>query len=125
MVHGIHSYVNRGKEEKRCHLEPNHTHFLLLDDGTALPENVLALRADIEMHSRRTNIEKTIEGAAPTLIPIVMIVVEGGRSTVQTLCEALNSNTPVVVVKVTEIASDQSDNDRGVSVDDAGFGPCR
>jgi hypothetical protein len=52
------------------------------------------------MYSRRTNIHQTIEGAAQTLIPIVMVLVEGGRSSVATVCEALESNTPVVVVKV-------------------------
>ena len=33
-------------------------------------------------------------------IPIVMVLVEGGPSSVRTICQALESNTPVVVVKV-------------------------
>ena len=41
-----------------------------------------------------------IEGAIRTLIPIVMVLVEGGRSSIKTICEALDSNTPIVVVKV-------------------------
>jgi hypothetical protein len=41
-----------------------------------------------------------IEGAIQTLIPIVMVLLEGGRSSIQTVCEALDSNTPIVVVKV-------------------------
>jgi len=52
------------------------------------------------MYLRRANIGETIEGAVRTLIPIVMILVEGGRSSIQTVCKALKSNTPVVVVKV-------------------------
>ena len=88
------------KEERRCDLEPNHTHFLLFDDGASKTDHVLALRADIEMYSRRANIDDTIEGAVHTLIPIIMVLVEGGRSSIQAVCEALDSNTPIVVVKV-------------------------
>jgi len=40
------------------------------------------------------------EGAGETLIPIVMVLVEGGPSSIKTICQALESNTPVVVVKV-------------------------
>ncbi len=52
------------------------------------------------MYSRRTNKDETIEGAVHTLIPIILVIVEGGRSSIKTVCEALDSNTPVVVVKV-------------------------
>ena len=52
------------------------------------------------MYSREINFEKTIEGAFHALIPIVMVLLEGGRSSIKTLCEAVWANTPVVVVKV-------------------------
>jgi hypothetical protein len=52
------------------------------------------------MYLRHANIGETIEGAVQTLIPIVMILVEGGRASIQTVCKALESYTPVVVVKV-------------------------
>ena len=55
------------------------------------------------MHARRTNIEQTNEGSVYTSIPIVMVLVEGGPSSIQTICEALDSHTPVVVVKVRRI----------------------
>jgi len=35
-----------------------------------------------------------------TLIPIVMVLLEGGSLAIQSVCGALKSNTPVVVVKV-------------------------
>ncbi len=41
-----------------------------------------------------------IEGAIETLIPIIMVLVEGGPSSIETICKALDSNTPIVVVKV-------------------------
>jgi hypothetical protein len=96
----MYNYVVVEKEEKRCDLEPNHTHFLLLDDGTAKPENILPLRADIEMCSRCSNIGKPTEGDSEKRIPIIMVLVEGGRSSIKCICEALAANTPVVVVKV-------------------------
>lgn len=74
----------------------------MFDDGLASADNVLSLRADIEMHSRRIYFESKVDGPAPTLIPVVMVLVEGGRASIQTMCEALDSNTPVVVVKVKE-----------------------
>ncbi|CAF1451499.1 unnamed protein product [Rotaria sordida] len=105
-VYAIQTYVVKEKAENTCDLEPNHTHFLLFDDGTSKAEHVLSLRAGIEMYSRRINTEETIEGAVPTLIPVVMVLFEGGRSSIQTLCEALDSNTPVVVVKESGRAAD-------------------
>ncbi len=49
------------------------------------------------MHSRHIH---TFSEVIDTLIPIVMVLVEGGRSAVKCVCAALNSNTPVVVVNV-------------------------
>ncbi len=72
----------------------------MFDDGSTSADHVLPLRADIEMYLRHANIGETIEGAVQTLIPIVMILVEGGPASIQTVCKALKSNTPVVVVKV-------------------------
>jgi len=88
------------KKKKQCDLEPNHTHFLLFDDGEPNADSVLPLRAEIEKYSRRVTIETNIEGTGETLIPIVMVLVEGGPSSIRTICQALESNTPVVVVKV-------------------------
>ena len=93
-------YDGKKREDKRCDLEKNHTHFLLFDDGLTKADNVLALRADIEMYSRRSNVDETIEGALHTLLPIVMVLVDGGPSSIETICKSLNANTPVVVVKV-------------------------
>ncbi len=81
-------------------MEPNHTHFLLFDDGQTSADSVLPLRAEIEKCSRQVNSETQTEGTLETLIPIVMVLVEGGPSSIRTICQALESNTPVVVVKV-------------------------
>jgi hypothetical protein len=94
------TYVVKEPEPKRCDLEPNHTHFLLFDDGTSKAENILPLRADIEMYSRRMNTGNICEEMNHSLTPIVMVLLEGGRSAVKCVCEALDSGTPIVVIKV-------------------------
>ncbi len=73
---------------------------MLFDDGESSADNVLSLRAEIETRSRQINTESHSEDAVVTLIPIVMVLVEGGPSSLRTICQALESNTPVVVVKV-------------------------
>jgi len=73
---------------------------LLFDDGQAKADNVLLLRAEIENCSRQVNTEAQTEGAPEAQIPIVMVLVEGGPSSIRTICQALQINTPVVVVKV-------------------------
>jgi hypothetical protein len=88
------------RPEKRCELEPNHTHFLLFDDGQAKADNVLLLRAAIENCARQVNTDVQTEGTTETQIPIIMVLVEGGPSSIRTICQALEINTPVVVVKV-------------------------
>lgn len=96
----IHVYKAPKKVEKRCDLEPNHTHFLLFDDGLFSANTVLQLRAHIEAVSRTIAPEHRLNKVSHTLIPIVMILVEGGKDSVKTVCEALESRTPVVLIKV-------------------------
>jgi hypothetical protein len=95
--HYIRSYVVKQPDAKRCDVEPNHTHFLLFDGSSSNMDTVLLQRAKIEQYSRRIGMETS---TADTLVPIVMILVEGGPFSARTVCEALQSNTPLVVVKV-------------------------
>lgn len=93
----IHSYAIKDSETKRFALEPNHTHFLLFDGELSNYDAVLLQRAKIEMHVREIDIQTSTIHA---LIPTVMILVEGGPFSVRTVCHALESNIPVVVVNV-------------------------
>ena len=70
---------------------------MLFDGKLSNTDAVLLQRARIEQYSRRIN---TDISTANALIPIVMILVEGGPFSVRTICQALQSNTPLVVVKV-------------------------
>jgi hypothetical protein len=91
------SYNIKHPEVKRCDLEPNHTHFLIFDGKSSNIDTVLLQRARIEKYLRLIGMRTSIAAA---LIPIVMILVEGGQFSVHTVCQALQSNTPLVVVKV-------------------------
>ncbi|UJR12701.1 hypothetical protein I4U23_016875 [Adineta vaga] len=103
----VRNYVIKEKAKKRCDLEPNHTHFLLFDDGGTSADTVLPLRAEIEKCSRHISSQtNSQEEIIETLIPIVMVLVEGGPSSIKTICQALESNTPVVVVKDSGRAAD-------------------
>ncbi|CAF4837285.1 unnamed protein product, partial [Rotaria socialis] len=87
-------------------LDHNHTHYLMLDDGFEekgdrsqrsdysdldLFEVILKIRAKIEEESRTVKNKQSND-----LIPIVQIVVNGGPSTVLTVCEAVKQKTPVL-----------------------------
>lgn len=85
---------------RRCDLEPNHTHFLLFDGQSTNNNTVLLQRANIEKYSRQIDITNSTSESS---IPIVMILLEGGPFSVDTVCHGLRSNTPLVVVKVCSI----------------------
>ncbi|CAF3904585.1 unnamed protein product [Rotaria sp. Silwood2] len=94
-------------------LDPNHTHFILLDDKWGEDDekwqrnkcNVRAdltiqLRAEIEQEARcsshyRQNYK----------IPIVQILIEGGPSSLLTVIEAVTHETPVVVIEDAQLDS--------------------
>ena len=137
----VRDYTVEKSREKECYLDPNHTHFLLFDDGDTLPQNVFERRAEIEMRSRdhekarpshvmqvsrirsqknvfplsRTTTpsnlnaerEKNAQPAADTLIPIVMVLIEGGGTAIKIINEALNAKTPVVVIKVRKLHEEE------------------
>ncbi|CAF4050025.1 unnamed protein product [Rotaria sordida] len=104
--YAVRYYTVKEKQKKRCDLEPHHTHFLLFDDGQPNADTLLPLRAEIEKYCRNTSIDTATDGAVESLIPIVMVLVEGGLSSIRTICEALDSNTPVVVIKESGRAAD-------------------
>ncbi|RDD39507.1 Transient receptor potential cation channel subfamily M member 2 [Trichoplax sp. H2] len=81
-------------------LDPNHTHFILVDDGT-----VGRFGAEIGLRSK---LEQTISeqkmhtykfvGNHGFRIPVVCVVLEGGPNTMATVHAAIEQNTPGVVV---------------------------
>nr|XP_057938678.1 transient receptor potential cation channel subfamily M member 2 isoform X1 [Doryrhamphus excisus] len=78
-------------------LDNNHTHFLLVDDGTHGRYGV-----EIDLRSR---LEKCISGkplgnkAVGVTIPVVCVVLDGGAGTLNTIYTAMLNDTPCVVLE--------------------------
>ncbi|CAF4396515.1 unnamed protein product [Rotaria socialis] len=96
-------------------LDHNHTHFIILQDEfgegdrkwkSKFKENVradliLPIRAQIEQESR------TIKRQGQKYkIPIVQILVDGGVSSILTVCESIAAGTPVIVIAGSGRAAD-------------------
>ncbi|CAG5118818.1 unnamed protein product, partial [Candidula unifasciata] len=92
------SYRIDSKEKaKESFLDPNHTHFILVDNGTQHKFTVeIPFRAKLE---EAIAAQKTDTGADAVSVPICLLVLEGGPGTLQTVHLALNSGTPTVVIK--------------------------
>ena len=99
----VHSYVVRENDKERSGLERNHTHFLLFDGPSTDNDTLLFQRAEIEKYSRQIDANESEENS---LIPIVMVLVEGGPFSIRTICQALISKTPLVVLKGSGRAAD-------------------
>lgn len=95
--HHIRSYVVKQSDSKRYELEPNHSHFLIFDGKSSDLDALLIQRAKIEEYSCQIDIKTSKKDER---IPAVMILLEGGSFSIRTVCQALRSNTPLVVVKV-------------------------
>ena len=71
-------------------LNSGHNHFILVDDGSER-------RFGVEI-AFRTALETFIQQDS---VPMVLIVVEGGQGSNETVYNALLQKTPVILVKVT------------------------
>nr|DBA20103.1 TPA: hypothetical protein GDO54_015833 [Pyxicephalus adspersus] len=78
-------------------LDNNHSHFILVDDGTNGKYGVeILLRAKLEKFISEQTKEK---GGVAIKIPIVCVVLEGGPGTLDTIYNAINNSTPCVIVE--------------------------
>ncbi|XP_075960121.1 transient receptor potential cation channel subfamily M member 2 [Anarhichas minor] len=86
----------KGQGRLSC-LDNNHTHFLLVDDGTQGHYGV-----EIELRSR---LEKCISGKrlgnkeSGMKIPVVCVVLDGGPGTLNTIYNAMLNGTPCVILE--------------------------
>ncbi|XP_050394392.2 transient receptor potential cation channel subfamily M member 2 [Patella vulgata] len=92
--------------DKRIPLDHNHTHFLLVDNGTEGKYG-----GEIKFRTRLESFisQKVETGVATTQsvhVPCVLIVVEGGINTMKTVLESLRNNTPVVAIEGTGRCAD-------------------
>ncbi|KAM4626692.1 transient receptor potential cation channel subfamily M member 2 [Discoglossus pictus] len=78
-------------------LDNNHSHFILVDDGTNGRYGVeILLRSKLEKFISEQTKEK---GGVAIKIPIVCVVLEGGPGTLDTIYNTINNNTPCVIVE--------------------------
>ncbi|KAK3766250.1 hypothetical protein RRG08_036888 [Elysia crispata] len=87
-------------------LDPNHTHFLLVDDGREKVFGAeIPLRSELEHYISAVGTTGVAQGQTiPT--PVVLIVVEGGVNTMETVFQSNKRNTPVVVINGSGRAAD-------------------
>lgn len=73
-------------------LDPNHTHFILADDGSTGKFGV-----EIEF---RSNLEKKLKNCLVSeKIPTILIVVQGGHNTLGTVMKAVENDVPILVLE--------------------------
>ncbi|XP_040842632.1 transient receptor potential cation channel subfamily M member 2 isoform X2 [Ochotona curzoniae] len=78
-------------------LDSNHSHFILVDDGTHGRYGVeIPLRTKLEKYISEQRKER---GGVDIKIPIVCVVLEGGPGTLNTIYNAITNGTPCVVVE--------------------------
>ncbi|XP_033115311.1 transient receptor potential cation channel subfamily M member 3-like [Anneissia japonica] len=75
-------------------LDPNHSHFILVDNGTVKQYGVeITLRSKLEKLISKQTLDE-----GERCIPAVCIVLEGGRNTIQVVFENVTSDPPIPVV---------------------------
>ncbi|CAF2048039.1 unnamed protein product [Rotaria magnacalcarata] len=94
-----HDIIRRGE----CHLEMNHTHYLMLDDGRYRYFNSKDFRTKLCSYIAKKPIQKK-QSKAQT--PAVTIVVEGGLDTIANIYYDLKNNIPVVIINGSGRAAD-------------------
>ncbi|NXU57450.1 TRPM2 protein, partial [Turnix velox] len=78
-------------------LDSNHSHFILVDDGTHGRYGVeIPLRTKLE---RFISEQTKVKGGVDIKIPIVCVVLEGGPGTLDTIYNAITNGTPCVIVE--------------------------
>lgn len=87
------------KGSKMANLDPNHTHFILVDNGTYREFGTeITFRGLLE--KKISQIMTDGDEASATNVPVVSIVVEGGPGTLTTVRAAIDNATPVVILEV-------------------------
>ncbi|XP_013398789.1 transient receptor potential cation channel subfamily M member 2 [Lingula anatina] len=94
-------YKPQKNNKRAASLDPNHTHFILVDQGTEL-----IFGEEIDFRAALENEIAKQKNAVDTTIPIVLVVVEGGPGTIHTVHSAIMNGTPAVIVDGSGRAAD-------------------
>ncbi|XP_069615725.1 transient receptor potential cation channel subfamily M member 2-like [Ranitomeya imitator] len=89
--------MDEGSQGALCCLDNNHTHFILVDDGTHGKYGVeIPLRGRLEKYISQQTMQT---GGTALKVPIVCVVLEGGPGTLDTIHSSMCNNTPCVIVE--------------------------
>ncbi|XP_040282701.1 transient receptor potential cation channel subfamily M member 2-like [Bufo bufo] len=89
--------MDEGSQGALCCLDNNHTHFILVDNGTHGNYGVeIPLRTRLERYISQQTMYK---GGEALKIPNVCVVLEGGPGTLDTIYNSMCNNTPCVIVE--------------------------
>ncbi|XP_059502989.1 transient receptor potential cation channel subfamily M member 2 isoform X2 [Stegostoma tigrinum] len=90
-------YMDEASQGRLSCLDHNHTHFILVDNGTHGQYGVeIPLRAQLEKYISKQRMGTEDVGIE---IPIVCVVLEGGPGTLNTIYNAMENGTPCVIVE--------------------------
>ncbi|XP_036366207.1 uncharacterized protein LOC115221041 [Octopus sinensis] len=84
-------------------LDPNHSHFILVDDCT---QEIPGVEAKFRKKLEYTISQKRIPESKSITIPAVAVMVEGGLETLKSVTDSISRNIPVVIVKGSGGAAD-------------------
>ncbi|XP_059823427.1 transient receptor potential cation channel subfamily M member 2 [Hypanus sabinus] len=97
-------YLDEANQGRLTCLDHNHTHFILVDDGTNGRYGVeISLRTHLEKYISKQRIGTEDVGIE---IPIVCVALEGGPGTLSTIHSAISNGTPCVIVEGSGRAAD-------------------
>ncbi|XP_074649507.1 transient receptor potential cation channel subfamily M member-like 2 isoform X2 [Tubulanus polymorphus] len=92
-------------ERHTCRLDHNHTHFILVDDGTEKQYGrEIEFRAAFERAI--SEVETSISEKQSVNVPVVQLLLEGGANSVETVFAALKQDIPVVIIAGSGRAAD-------------------
>ncbi|XP_065053971.1 transient receptor potential cation channel subfamily M member-like 2 isoform X2 [Rhopilema esculentum] len=101
------SYTTATSDPSKAPLDMNHSHFILVDNGTTGQYGVeIGLRSTLEgaiLHNLKT---ESSSSAGSIGIPVVILCLEGGPNTIATMAEAIKKGVPAVVIDGSGRAAD-------------------
>jgi len=86
-------------------IDPNHTHFIFVDDNQkGVYGGEIGFRTAFEQHNTKHNhgVSTAIPVGEPSSrgsisVPVVLLMLEGGKNTMRTAYEAIEKRTPIVI----------------------------
>ncbi|XP_076456247.1 transient receptor potential cation channel subfamily M member-like 2 isoform X2 [Babylonia areolata] len=86
------------QKPKQSFLDPNHSHFILVDNGS---QHKFATEIEFRAHlEKEISLMTTNTGGRDAVpVPVCLLVLEGGPGTLKTVMNAVQNNTPAIVIK--------------------------